>query len=477
MSAICCPKVSVYKPRRPEKTVFFQVIKKYYKTWVKKAEQDDKKIPSYVHREFQGFIKCGILAHGFACAHCKTCNCDFLLGFSCKLRLCPSCCARDMAKTAAHLQENVIGPHPVRQWVISFPKRIRHYLQTDAILQKVLRIVVKEIRNKVIGCSTKVTNPEFGAVSFIQRFGNTLNFHPHFHLIVADGVFEKKEDSFTFHEASLTPDDIADVQDAIERSVLRLFNRRGWFKDDEVEKILGYENTGFSLDAKVKIQSWDREGLERLIRYCARPAFASENLHWNGQWLNYRLPKPCHTGKIFITLDPVEFIDKISMLIPPARRHRHHYHGAFAPNSPLRPSITKAAIETPPKHVPTPLQETVEKTTKVSFTWAKLIARIYEVDPLLCNCGKEMKIVKIVTNPSEIWRILNKIGWPTTTPEFDEPQDLAEWDICQLVPGTADGFPEDYELPLSPGPDPPTFQFEDDINPPHWEDSNFIQYD
>ena len=115
-------------------------------------------------------------------------------------------------------------------------------------------------------------------MSFIQRFGNTLNFHPHFHFIVADGVFEKNGEIFNFHEAFLTQDDIADTQDAIEKSVLKLFKRRGWFDNDEVEKILGYENTGFSLDAKVRIQAFDREGLERLIRYCARPAFASENL-------------------------------------------------------------------------------------------------------------------------------------------------------------------------------------------------------
>ena len=475
---ISCPKISpsVYKPRSPEKTVFFQVIKKYYKTWVKKSERDNKMIPFYVHREFQGFIKCGILSHGFACAHCNACNNEFLVGFSCKLRLCPSCCTRNMVETAAHIQENVIGPHPVRQWVVSFPKRIRHYLQTDAILQKVLRIVANEIKKKVIASRPDISNSEFGAVSFIQRFGNTLNYHPHFHFIVVDGVFEKNGETLTFHEAILTPDDIADTQDAIENSVLRFFNRRGWFDNEEVEKILGYENTGFSLDAKVKIQPWDRTGLEKLIRYCARPAFASENLRWNGPWLNYRLPKPCHTGKTFITLDPIEFIDKIAMLIPPARRHRHHYHGAFAPNSPLRPAITKTAIETPSIAISTPLQETAQKTSKASFTWAKLIARIYEVDPLLCVCGKEMKIIKIVTSPTQIWHILSKIGWPTTAPDFDEPQDLVEWDICQLIPGTADGFPEEYDLPYSSGPDPPECHFSDNIDSPHWEDS-FIQYD
>ena len=122
MSTLCCPKLSVYKPRRPEKTVFFQVIKKYYKTWVRKCEKEDTKIFSYVHREFQGFIRCGILGHGFACAHCSACDHEFLIGFSCKLRLCPSCCAKNMAQIAAHIKENVIGPHPIRQWVISFPK-------------------------------------------------------------------------------------------------------------------------------------------------------------------------------------------------------------------------------------------------------------------------------------------------------------------------------------------------------------------
>jgi len=86
-----------------------------------------------------------------------------------------------------------------------------------------------------------------------------------------------------------------------------------------------------------------------------------------------------------------------------------------------------------------------------------------------------MKITKIVIDPSQIGCILKKIGWPTTTPEFDEPQDLVEWDICQLALGTEDGFPEECKTIC--GPDPPECYFEDNIDPPHWEDSNFIQYD
>ena len=35
---------------------------------------------------------------------------------------------------------------------------------------------------------------------------------------------------------------------------------------------------GFSVDASVRIEADDRPGLERLLRYCARPPFALERL-------------------------------------------------------------------------------------------------------------------------------------------------------------------------------------------------------
>ena len=103
-----------------------------------------------------------------------------------------------MAEIAANLLENLIPAIPVRQWVISFPKRIRHYLQTDVILQAVLRIVVDEVRKSVIAYSPEIPGAQFGAISFIQRFGSTLNLHLHFHLVVTDGVFESG--SYKFHQ-------------------------------------------------------------------------------------------------------------------------------------------------------------------------------------------------------------------------------------------------------------------------------------
>lgn len=113
-------------------------------------------------------------------------------------------------------------------------------------------------------------------------------------MIVADGIFFG-DTALQFHEACLTQDDIEDTQDCIQKRVLNFFYKHDLFDKESAEKMLSYENNGFSLDAKVRIESWDRDGLERIIRYCARPPFKSENLRWNAPWLIYHLPKPSRT--------------------------------------------------------------------------------------------------------------------------------------------------------------------------------------
>jgi hypothetical protein len=57
----------------------------------------------------------------------------FLTDLSCKSRgICASCNTRRMVETAAHLVDEVFPQVPVRQWVLSFPKRLRYFLGRDA---------------------------------------------------------------------------------------------------------------------------------------------------------------------------------------------------------------------------------------------------------------------------------------------------------------------------------------------------------
>lgn len=49
--------------------------------------------------------------------------------------------------------------------------------------------------------------------------------------------------------------------------------------------------------------------------------------------------------------------------------------------------------------------------------WAMLLARIYEVMPLLCpRCGSPLRVISFITEPKVIRKILLHLGQPTEPP-------------------------------------------------------------
>ena len=49
------------------------------------------KVPAYIATAVRAYLKCGILAHGYARVHCDGCGHQFLVAFSCKGGdVCPS---------------------------------------------------------------------------------------------------------------------------------------------------------------------------------------------------------------------------------------------------------------------------------------------------------------------------------------------------------------------------------------------------
>ena len=99
-----------------------------------------------------------------------------------------------------------------------------------------------------------------------------------------------------------------------------------------------------SVDAQVRIEAHDRAGLERLLRSCARPAFALERLREiDAEHLVYESVKLGPGGSVSLVLTPMELLDRLAALIPPPRRHRHRYVGVLAPNAPLRAVVTALA--------------------------------------------------------------------------------------------------------------------------------------
>jgi Putative transposase len=138
-------------------------------------------------------------------------------------------------ETAAHRSDHVLPPLPLRQWVLSVPKRLRYFLHDDAALQGVvvrilLRVIERCRREHSPGCSAAA---RLGAVVFIHRFGSSLNAHLHCHCCIIDGVFAAAHAAdaaagVVFHEASgLAAAAVLQVQAQVRRRVLRAGVRRG----------------------------------------------------------------------------------------------------------------------------------------------------------------------------------------------------------------------------------------------------------
>jgi len=465
-----------YERRRPEKTPLHKVVSENLESWLAWREAAERPVSAYVEDELRGYLACGILCFGFARAVCLTCRTGFVVAFSCKGRgVCPSCNGRHMAQTAAHLADHVIPPVPVRQWVISVPKRLRGMLAdrpravaalTKIFLDEIERLLLTTSGGAPDAETPGASRPRHGGISFLHRFGSALNHHVHLHACVTDGVFMPAADQAdrdappTFLPARpVTAADLAALTERVRRRVIRWFRLTRLLDAAAAADMLAWENSGFSVDASVRITLLDRDvpsyfqSLEHLLRYCARPPFALERLsvirgpdgritrvryvlprHKAANWVGPRRgrtsTRPGANGVVELT--PFEFLDRLADLVPPPRKHRHRYHGVFAPNHKLRRAVTALAIGNIGKQpeaaagghagnthatgcCDTQAKPRSHDTSRIA--WAKLMARVGEQFPLECpNCGGDIRLIAFITEPGPIGKILAHLGEPLEPP-------------------------------------------------------------
>jgi hypothetical protein len=227
------------------------------------------------------------------------------------------------------------------------------------------------------------------------------------------------------------------VQAQVRQRILRAFVRRGLIGKGDRDEMTGWEHGGgFSLDASVCIGGDDRAGLERLLRYCARPPFALEHLQQlDAEHLVYHSPKPRSDSPRDLVLTPLELIDKIAALIPPPRAHRHRYYGVLAPNASLRAAVTAMApvqVTAPPPAVAANTEEEPRHRAASHYLWAMLLARIYEVFPLACPiCHAQMRIIAFIDNASTVRKILDHIGESTQPPRIAPARGPPLWEAAK----------------------------------------------
>ncbi len=321
-ASTACPRTpALYRSRRPERTLFHRLVREHLETYLSLARQGEGQInpvPGYVEGAFRKYLECGIPSYGFARARCEACGYDFFVPFSCKIRgICPSCNTRCMVEAAAQLTDHVLPKVPHRQWVLSVPKRVRYLFRREretvgAVLRIFMRTLETTLRRKSPGAPA---TSRFGAVASVHHFGSSLNEHIHFHCVVTDGVFsEGPGGEACFHEATLLGEaDIEAVREKIRHRSLGWLTRHSYLDNEASEMMRSWPHSGgFSVDGSVRLPEWDRGGLERLARYCARPAFSAERLdRWDVDTWIYRLKRPLASGETAEGIEDVGFFGLI----------------------------------------------------------------------------------------------------------------------------------------------------------------------
>jgi hypothetical protein len=289
-----------------------------------------------------------------------------------------------MAQQAAHLVEQVIPWVPTRQWVVSVPIPLRYWMApARELTAKVHTIIRRTIGQYYVNQAVKQgairATVQPGSVTFLQRFGGSINLNLHFHLVFLEGVYEDHnakglKPRFRPQEPP-TDAEIATVLFAISQRVIRYLRKRGYLEVDSQDIVptgydpggdedpelaramaasvqqriafgeragqrvrrigsgFGYEGEhptltgtrcasvhGFSLHANTLVPAHRRDQLERLLRYTARGAVSLERLDINTDGdLIYTFTRPWSDGTTGITLSPLELIEKLVALVPLSR--------------------------------------------------------------------------------------------------------------------------------------------------------------
>lgn len=75
-----------YERHCPETTLLYQLVACHYPDFLAALGAQGRSLPGYVQQEFDAYLKCGRLEHGFLRVRCTVCYAERLVAFSCKRR-------------------------------------------------------------------------------------------------------------------------------------------------------------------------------------------------------------------------------------------------------------------------------------------------------------------------------------------------------------------------------------------------------
>ena len=273
----------------------------------------------------EAFDACGDWENGIARIRCSDCGYDYFRPFSCKsFFLCPSCGQKRTLLLGEYLADDLLLMLPHRQFVWTIPKALRGFLRRDrslfAAVGKLIFALIVEYYGEAAGRPV-IT----GMVSSHQTFGEYATWHPHWHTIVLEGGFDS-HDRFFFIPIGASEA----LQELWRRRVIGLFLKQGLLDAALAESMLGWQHSGFSVEAGTRV--YDDDARQSLSQYIVRAPVGLEKLTWDQgeDTISWKAAEKGHWKGEVRHFDSLGFIAQITLHIPPRGKHLVRRYGVYS---------------------------------------------------------------------------------------------------------------------------------------------------
>jgi hypothetical protein len=172
--------------------------------------------------------------------------------------------------------------------------------------------------------------------------------------------------------------------------------------------MLAWRHSGFSVHNSVRVRAHDADGRKKLAQCMLRAPFSLEKMSYdpNSGTVIYR--SRLHKGlkRNFQLMPGAQWLEMLCRHIPDRFEHLVRYFGWYS----NRVRATRARSDT---HSPVE-QESQDRdavAARARSSWARLIHKVYEVDPLQCpKCQGPMRVIALIEDAAVIRRILEHLG-------------------------------------------------------------------
>jgi hypothetical protein len=312
------------------------------------------------------------------------------------------------------LREEVLEEVGHAQWVFVMPKMLRPYfLHHRELLGGLARAAWETVRELMVA-ATGEEDLRPGMVAVVQTAGDLANWHPHVHALVSRGGWTRD-----WQWVPLAYVDERAAELLFRHKVMRLLQDVGLLSEERTELLLSWRHTGFSVHNRVRVEPEDQLAVERLARYIMRPPISLERMQWSGDGEVFYQPKGGHDGRarppgdVAEAFDPADFLARVIMHVPEPRRHLVRYYGAYSNVSRGKrrrhDEVAAGASSRDGEHASSARTDRDQDPDARALrrSWAQLIKRVYEVDPLVCpKCQGEMRIIAFIIDHDVVDAIL-----------------------------------------------------------------------